>query len=338
MENITFESRESRFISDHRNDLLKLVAMITMFIDHLGHMGIVGMIVDQLTASGHVINYDWYSLFRTIGRIAFPIFAYQAALGYAKTSNLKKYLQRLIIFALISHIPYIMFSRDFVIHPLHFNVIFLLLIGVVAIMIFEQAKAWFRKGDLLSEVVSIAYFILLVMIVLMPQFLDGYLALHPIEASHDILFSIGKVDFSVDYSFALSYGTYGLLMILLFHAFKGRPLYIIGSYFALEWIGFYLTYVNYIYGHSAQWFGEQYTYLRSMAITPETEFLVKYDGGFGALKGLFFQMRSLLTLPFIILLERFYFRIKLNKFVGYWFYPLHILLIFLIALIMKQFL
>lgn len=45
-------------------------------------------------------------IFRFLGRMAAPIFCYFIAEGYYHTSNLKKYIIRLLVFAVISHFPY----------------------------------------------------------------------------------------------------------------------------------------------------------------------------------------------------------------------------------------
>ena len=55
-----------------RVDILQLIAMITMLIDHVG----AAFFPDQL---------EW----RVIGRISFPIYAYCIVLGYRHTKNLK---------------------------------------------------------------------------------------------------------------------------------------------------------------------------------------------------------------------------------------------------------
>ena len=71
---------------------------------------------------------------RIIGRIAFPIVAYQAAEGYKHTSSLKKYLFRLTVFAFISQVPY-----NFIIgHKL--NPIFTVILGLIAIMLWNKNK------------------------------------------------------------------------------------------------------------------------------------------------------------------------------------------------------
>lgn len=73
---------------------LKLIAICAMFLDHM-----VGT---------SPISHDtvWGMLLRVPGRITAPIMCYLIAEGFYHTSNKKKYLHRLLLFALIAHIPY----------------------------------------------------------------------------------------------------------------------------------------------------------------------------------------------------------------------------------------
>ena len=72
---------------------LKIIAAAAMFLDHF--------------ASVFLPHNELLSLvFRVLGRTAAPVFCFFIAQGYYYTSNLKKYIIRLLIFALISHIPY----------------------------------------------------------------------------------------------------------------------------------------------------------------------------------------------------------------------------------------
>lgn len=99
--------------------VLKIIAVITMTCDHLSYL-----IFGRLS----FLNY--------IGRIAFPIFAYQITEGYIHTSNLKKYFLRLLVFALISQIPFMLFASIYT-DSFHLNIFFTLLFGLLAITIFE---------------------------------------------------------------------------------------------------------------------------------------------------------------------------------------------------------
>lgn len=87
-----WESNRSFFNAGH----LKILALITMLISHIAQTGL-------LTELGY---WEYYYPFMIIGRIAFPIFCFFIVQGVVLTSNLKKYLLRLFIFALISEIPF----------------------------------------------------------------------------------------------------------------------------------------------------------------------------------------------------------------------------------------
>ena len=67
---------------------LKIIGCLTMVIDHLG-----------------VLFFPWVGL-RIIGRIAFPIFCFLIAQGIEHTMDLRKYLGRLGLCAIVSEIPY----------------------------------------------------------------------------------------------------------------------------------------------------------------------------------------------------------------------------------------
>ena len=99
--------------------VLKIIAMITMFCDHLG---------DAIYRSISPFNY--------IGRIAFPIFAFQISEGFLHTKNLKRYFIRLMAFALISQIPYILFISLFS-NEIKLNIFFTLTLGLIAIWLYD---------------------------------------------------------------------------------------------------------------------------------------------------------------------------------------------------------
>ncbi len=74
---------------NQNTNLLKLIAILTMIIDHVGAVFFPNMII-----------------LRCIGRLGFPLFFYCTFFGYFKTKNLKKYIFRLLLLAIISEIPY----------------------------------------------------------------------------------------------------------------------------------------------------------------------------------------------------------------------------------------
>ncbi len=104
------------------NFILKIIAVITMFIDHLGYT-----------------IYGKFSYFNYIGRLAFPIFAFGISEGYIHTKSKKDYLMRLFIFAIISQVPFMLFRSMFT-NGFALNIFFTLLIGLIAIIGYEQCK------------------------------------------------------------------------------------------------------------------------------------------------------------------------------------------------------
>lgn len=68
---------------------LKLIAMAAMLVDHIGFL-----------------FFPHELLWRAIGRLAFPLFAFLIAEGFEKTHNVSRYGKRLILFAALSQLPY----------------------------------------------------------------------------------------------------------------------------------------------------------------------------------------------------------------------------------------
>jgi len=107
-------------ISKAKSNWLKLVGIVTMIIDHLGYF-----------------FFPAYTFLRIIGRIAFPIFAFQIGIGYKNTHDFKKYALRLSGLAIISQIPFYLLR----VHRL--NTIFTLLLGLGLIYLYDKKKYYF---------------------------------------------------------------------------------------------------------------------------------------------------------------------------------------------------
>lgn len=116
--------------------VLKLLAVICMVIDH-GAL-ILLPVLDGL-AVPLLGGMSLYELLRKIGRLAFPIFCFLTAEGYAHTKNWKKYGLSLLIFALVSEVPFDLMLSGSVFYTGSQNVYFTLLLGVLMIYFYENA-------------------------------------------------------------------------------------------------------------------------------------------------------------------------------------------------------
>jgi len=104
---------------DFGRELLKIIAIVTMVIDHIGQ-----------------ILYPDLLFLQIIGRLSFPIFAYLIVLGVESTKKPRKYMVTLLVFALISQIPYYL---AFGIQPFErLNILFSLLLSAVTIYFYNK--------------------------------------------------------------------------------------------------------------------------------------------------------------------------------------------------------
>lgn len=77
--------------------VMKLIAVLSMITDHLGYF-----------LSPLYIPRGVYYVMRSIGRIAFPVYCFLIVNGYEKTHDVKGYLTRLVTFAAISQVPFVL--------------------------------------------------------------------------------------------------------------------------------------------------------------------------------------------------------------------------------------
>lgn len=120
---------------------LHLLAMTLMLMDHLWATLLPGQ--------------EWLTC---LGRLAFPIFAFLIVEGYFHTRNLKGYLKRLFLFALLSEIPFNLLSGSSWIYPFHQNVLWTFLIALVSIAIIDKqlTKGLTIKNLLLTALIIFA--------------------------------------------------------------------------------------------------------------------------------------------------------------------------------------
>lgn len=175
---------------------LHIIAMALMLCDHLWATVVPGN--DWLTA---------------IGRMTFPLFAFMTVEGFFLTKNLKKYVKRLFVFALVSEVPFNLIMSGSPFYPFHQNVLWTFLIGISMIYLNEKVK----DKKLIIRILTGA----------------GTVALGAI---------FGTISFA-DYYYA------GVLTVLVFYFFRGRKLYcFLGQLACLSFINFeMLGGLNYVF-------------------------------------------------------------------------------------------
>ena len=119
---------------------LKLIAIISMLIDHANK----ALIYPNLT-SNHGTLTVVSNLFDIIGRIAFPLFCFLLVEGYFKTRSRKKYLINLLIFGVISEVPFDMFTTASFFNMNWNNVMFTLTLVLITIWMIDSLKGKMRK-------------------------------------------------------------------------------------------------------------------------------------------------------------------------------------------------
>lgn len=135
------------------NNKLKIIAIITMIIDHIGF---------YFSAS---LNPYIYVIFRCIGRIAMPIFTFLIVEGYCYTKNFKKYIIRLGILAIITQLGFIIcdYMAKNVSNNLAsiFNIVFSFILMLIFLRLFDNYK---EKKDFLSKVILVMYILTMIII------------------------------------------------------------------------------------------------------------------------------------------------------------------------------
>jgi hypothetical protein len=126
--------------NERKSDWLKVIAMVTMLIDHVAY---------------YLVPHDAsiYLVMRIIGRIAFPIFAYYVATGYKRTSDINKYMVRMFVFALITQVPFYFFSHG----EFYLNVMFTFFMALLMLRLYERNNLLWVVMLFLADVANMDY-------------------------------------------------------------------------------------------------------------------------------------------------------------------------------------
>ena len=165
--------------------VLHIIAMTLMLMDHLWATLLPAR--EGLTCAG---------------RVAFPIFAFMAVEGYFHTRSFKKYILRMLLFAVLSEIPFDLMYGGTWFYPVHQNVLWTFLLGLLGVWLMEQVR---KKGK--------TWMYLLVCVLVVPAGL--------------VLGTLCMVDY---------YGV-GVLTVFVFYFLHGRKWWcFLGQLAALYWL------------------------------------------------------------------------------------------------------
>ncbi|MCR5654936.1 MAG: conjugal transfer protein TraX [Lachnospiraceae bacterium] len=159
---------------------LKIIAIITMLIDHIGAAILEPYLVKMGAEDLMMLrSFDYPTpilivgitdfVLRLIGRIAFPIFCFLLIEGFYHTKSRLKYALRLFVFALIAEVPFDLAFNSEILEFAHQNVFLTLLLGLLSIWAYEafhdrfpDVNKWYKAfGDILIIFVAILISILI---------------------------------------------------------------------------------------------------------------------------------------------------------------------------------
>lgn len=188
--------------------LLKIVAIITMTIDHIG-----------------AILFNNNSILRIIGRIAMPIFAFQIAIGFKNTHSKEKYIFRMFFTALLSEISFmLMLTSGSFAYSSH-NICFTFTLALIILYLIELGKKYkiFIMASIflliLSAFLPIDYNIYAILLVLVFYFFE----------KRKCIYTFGMVFIALSYYFfknnmTQSFMLLSLPFLYLYNGQKGKNL------------------------------------------------------------------------------------------------------------------
>lgn len=120
-------------------DFLKVIAILSMLMDHIGHA-----------------FFPQYPVFRWVGRLAFPLFCYCLTVGLLYTHDIKRYVGRLVLFAVISQ-PFYALNADrfaFLENLTNWNIFFTLVLSLLFMWGITHRK-WYGIGTAVLAILTL---------------------------------------------------------------------------------------------------------------------------------------------------------------------------------------
>ena len=125
----SFPSFSLKKISLSGNEL-KIIACVSMFLDHFAKV-----------FQAELTPFLYFILDSIIGRLAFPLFCLLLAEGYFHTRNLRRYMLRIALLALVSEIPFDLAMSGQVPDPGWQNTVFTLLLGLMMFFVLDRIRS-----------------------------------------------------------------------------------------------------------------------------------------------------------------------------------------------------
>lgn len=223
---------------------LKLIGCISMLIDHIGYALIFPMYTSAASIAGSTNLQQLYVLFRAIGRISLPIFAFLLVEGFHRTHSRGRYVLRLAAAAVLSELPYdllvsggVSFSEQ--------SIMMTLLLGFIMLMVMEKCRTFAWKPvavlpfALLGELLSVDYGWMGIVLIALFE-LSGYLYQRNRVRFFGMLVLFHMMPFRQLWigNIAIPLQALGALSMLFISGYDGRK---ITKSKAVQW-GFYLFY------------------------------------------------------------------------------------------------
>lgn len=113
---------------------LKLIAIVSMLIDHIGAV----IVANYFSFATDISKVDMiYKTCRIVGRTAFPLFCFFAAEGFLHTKNRLKYIIRVSIFAFLSEPAFDIAFNGSVFDMLQQNVMFTIALALIGLYFYD---------------------------------------------------------------------------------------------------------------------------------------------------------------------------------------------------------
>lgn len=113
---------------------LKMLALLSMTCDHAAALWLCCLegFTEPFFVLGN-ISVSWFSLMRSFGRLAFPLFAFLVVEGFLHTSDRRRYGSGLLLFGVLSTVPWSLARYDCLYSIASLNILFTLFLGFLAL-------------------------------------------------------------------------------------------------------------------------------------------------------------------------------------------------------------